>query len=122
MSINVYEKKINFYDAYFELEETTIQGQLKEAINLSLNTSIRYLVYNKFIKQMTEIEHHCYECKKQITIDVSRILKYNRELDIEQYLCDEHKKEHKISKNSVPFIRYETAFNYKLMQHLNQIS
>lgn len=118
---NAFIKKQGFNDVYFNLEKTTVSEQFSEVIDISIAQSIRYEVYNKLVKQVTQIDHHCYECRKPISVDISRILKYNRDIKTEEYLCDSHKKDHQVSKNSVPFIRYETAFFYKLTKHLESL-
>lgn len=116
--LNVYTKQLTFNDAYLELDETTVDGQFEQAIEQAIALSIKYDVFNTFVKQMTQIRHHCYECRKQINVDVSRILKYNAEISADEYLCDKHKSNHDISEKSIPFVKYQTAFLQKLSNFL----
>ena len=52
---NAFTKKHKFDDAYFHLTETTIEGQLEQAIELSVALSIKYEVYNQIVLEMTEL-------------------------------------------------------------------
>ena len=122
MSNNVYAKHTSFSDAYLELDETTVDGQFEQAIEQSISLSIKYEVFNTFVKQMTQMQYHCYECRRPISVDVSRILKYNNDLQAEEFLCDKHKVGHDISEKSIPFVKYQTAFLQKLSNFLLKTS
>lgn len=111
---NAYIKNTTFHDAYLELDETTINGQFEQAIEQSIALSIKYEAFNVFVKKMTQVDHVCYECRRHIKVDVSKILKYNNDINSEEFLCDAHKSKYEISEKSIPYIKYKNNFMSKL--------
>ena len=118
--MNAYQKKLKFHEHYLEKDFTTISEQFEYAIEVSIVASIKYEVYNKFVKKTTTIEHWCYECRSPIDVDVSTLLKTG-EQDVQEYLCDKHKQHVNISKHSLPFIKYENILFKKLQKLLMNI-
>lgn len=118
--MNAYQKRLKFHERYLDKDFTTIREQFEYAIESSITSSIKYEVYNKFVKEATTIEHWCYECRCPIDIDVSSLLKTG-EQDVQEYLCDAHKGGVNISKHSLPFIKYENILLKKLQKMLMNI-
>lgn len=122
MSKNAYIRNATFSDAYLDLDETTIEGQFEQAIEQSVALSVKYEAFNKLVKQMTAIEHNCYECRRPIQVDVSRILRFNDDIRTEEFLCDNHKVSAEVSEKSIPFIKYKNTFLQKLSNRLLESS
>lgn len=118
--MNAYQKNLKFHEQYLDKDFTTIHEQFEYAIESSIATSIKYVVYNKFIKNATTIEHWCYECRKKIDIDISTLLKTG-EQNVQEYLCDLHKNDVNISKHSLAFIKYENILFKKIQSQLMNI-
>lgn len=118
MDSTAFHRNPNFYDNYLSSEGVTVDEQFNSFIGNSITGSIQFEVFNEFIKQALYIPHHCYECRQPLDIDVSYLIKYNREINEKQYLCELHKNDSKISRYSVAFFRYETVFMRKLRQFL----
>lgn len=113
-----FDKNITFYDTYIDYTGTTVEAQIKSYIESIVTDSIRYVAYNDLIKDKVSIPFHCYECKSPIDVDVSYLIKFSRNIDIQDFLCDKHKNTHVLSKNSVPFFRYESLFMDKFRKYL----
>lgn len=109
-SSGAYHKKSTFSDEYLEIDATTVDEQFEQAIEFALAESIRYDVYNTFVSKLTLLPWHCYECRRPIDVDVSKMIKYNDSIDDEEFLCDKHKHDTVISVKSVPYMKYKSLF------------
>lgn len=72
----------------------------------------RKLIPLQFYQDSTSIKWSCYECKKEIVVDISKILN-NRNFRVSTLFCEHHKPTDYDIYNSSMFIRFESSFyNY----------
>lgn len=67
-------------------------------------------------KETYFIEWHCYECKKQISVDIRPLLKKSSSFKSSSLFCSNHKVDAAKSMKSHIFVRYESSF-YSSIKH-----
>lgn len=111
---------------YFPIiESTKLDAYLKEYISRVIQINLFNKIHELAKEKSTSIKHHCYECHKPISVDLSNLIFGNGKLlNYKNFMCDEHKSTRIKTKTSFIWYRYEASFYNKvkkIIKYKNEI-
>lgn len=99
-----YSKKLIHFDSSSHLE------QLNDYVVEYFNHYTHQQLLSTLHHETYYVQWHCYECKKQIDVDIRPFTKRGTKFNSENLFCSNHREKAQRSMRSHVFVRYENSF------------